>query len=203
MLTIRSYTSMLAHGFLRLGKSLSSKPFLLAVLVLDLMLTILPFVDQLNFTQWLWQSSQLSNSHELFTTAGAGVGWPGGPFYVAFWLPAYEVYVASGFNFYLAVLTFKLILLSFLLLTAYLVFLICKAEGLSRIGVLPLFILLNPAVVYVTLIWIQIDIIPVALVTLTYFLLRYTRIVDSTVGLCIAVLPLPSQPGFSFTIHSS
>lgn len=161
------------------------RPFLLLAFGFDLFLTVLPFFDQLNFVHFMWDMSQFSSTQGGFVK----IGWPGGPFFVAIWLPPYLVYIASGLNLYLAVLTFKIILLSFLILFAYLVHLICKAEAVDRAGNLLLFALLNPAVVYVTLIWIQIDIIPAFFVALTFYLLRYTDLGGTLVGMALTVLP--------------
>lgn len=169
-----------------LARSIWNRPFVLAAIVFDLFLTTLPFYDQLNFITGLWITSHLVNTRPLLSN----VGWPGGPFFLSVLLPSYMVYTASSLNIYLSVLTFKLILLSFLLLLVYVTYLLCRLRGNPKAASLLLYMLVNPATVYVTLIWIQIDIIPVALVALTYLLLRHTRLLESAIGSVLIMFPI-------------
>lgn len=169
----------------KLLNATAKHPFLLAILVFDFALVVLPFFDQMNMVTFLWVTGRITNTGPAF----ANIGWPGGPIFFMVWLPAYIVYIASGLNLYLAILSFKLILFAFLILLGLVVHRICLAEGASRERVLVPFLFLNPAVVYVTLIWIQLDVVPAFFVALTYYLLRYTRLRETTLGMAIVVLP--------------
>ena len=138
---------------------------ILGISALLLAFTILPFYDQSNFITVLWISSHFYS----FKLPFAGVGWPGGPFYMLAWIPSYFFYLKSGYNMDVAYLTMKFILLTFSVGTAFILSYFFNKRKFQIF----IFVILNPALIYITLIWMQWDIIPVFFSTLTLFLLEH------------------------------
>ena len=137
-----------------------------ASLIALIILTVLPFFDQRNLVTLLWIQSHLYSNRLFFK----GVGWPGGPFFLTMWMPSYIVYLVSGFSIYLSLEVMKALLLVMLLLFAFLIY-TYTGERKDRRTIL-FFALLNPAVIYVTLIWTQWDIFPAVLSLLSFLMLR-------------------------------
>ncbi len=135
-------------------------------LIALIILTVLPFFDQRNLVTLLWIQSHLYSNRLFFS----GVGWPGGPFFLTMWMPAYIVYIASNFNIYLSLEAMKALLLAMLLLFAFLMYV--YTDGKKDKRTVLFFALLNPAIIYVTLIWTQWDIFPAVLSLLSFLLLR-------------------------------
>lgn len=131
-----------------------------------IILIILPFYDANNIPLNLINVANMNSGNPAFY----GNQWVGGPFTLMLFVPAYYIYVASGFNLYFSYLFYKVI---FLIFQSFL------ALSLSRLVSEPkkqkklfLFILLNPALIIVNFIWVEIDIIPVYFLAISYLLLR-------------------------------
>lgn len=144
-----------------------------ASLIALIVLTVLPFFDQRNLVTLLWIQSHLYSNRLFFK----GVGWPGGPFFLTMWMPSYIVYLVSGFSIYLSLEVMKALLLVMLLLFAFLIY-TYTSDRKDRRTIL-FFALLNPAVIYVTLIWTQWDVFPAVLSLLSFLMLRNFNLENS------------------------
>jgi hypothetical protein len=158
------------------------------VLLVNLPLILLPFYDLANLNTWINFVSNFHNSQSTFYHST----WPGGFFTLSALLPLQLAYVASGFNFYVSSVVFKLVFFLFTFLTAIILYDIVKRGGnQKKADFVFLFTMLNPAILYVNYIWAQLDIIPIFLVLLSYYLLRY-EILSTNVHIrtMVALLPL-------------
>lgn len=146
-------------------------------------LTLLPFYDQDNLITLLHITNHLYSNKPVFLN----VGWPGGPFFMIAWVPTYLAYIWSGFNISVAYITLKLILLSLSISTAYILSKFSRSK--SQYGIF-IFFILNPALIYITLIWAQFDIIPVFFSTLSLYFLGSEKIRNSLYKTSLALVPL-------------
>ncbi|MDH2899409.1 MAG: hypothetical protein PXY39_00385 [archaeon] len=158
------------------------------ILLISIPLILLPFYDSSNLTTWIYFVTSFHNSQPTFYQSP----WPGGFFALSVFIPLQLVYVATGFNIYASSLMIKAILFLFTFLTALILYDIVKRRGDQKKAELVfLFTMLNPAILYVNYIWAQIDIIPVFLVLLSYYLLRYEIISNNIhARTMVALLPL-------------
>jgi hypothetical protein len=146
-------------------------------------LTLLPFYDQDNLITVLNITFHLYPNRPVFSNAG----WPGGPFFMIVWIPTYLAFVMSGLNLSFAYITWKLLLLGFSIGTAIILSSFYDHEDKSRIF---LFTILNPSIIYITLFWIQFDIIPVFFATLSFYLLTKWRLNNSFFRIFVAMIPM-------------
>lgn len=141
-------------------------PYFLAYAFLGLFI-LLPFYDSNNIPLNFASVEAMLNSSPPLDV----VRWAGGPFTMAIFIPAYLVYVFSGFNIYYSLLSYKFI---FLLLSSLLALIISRmTSDIGKRKFVFLFVLLNPVLIVVNYIWVEIDIFPIFFFTLFYFLLRY------------------------------
>jgi len=148
-----------------------------------IILTLLPFYDQDNLITVLNITFHLYPDRAAFLNAG----WPGGPFFMIVWIPTYLAFVMSGLNLSFAYITWKLLLLGFSIGTGIILSSFYDHEDKFRIF---LFTILNPSIIYITLIWIQFDIIPVFFATLSFYLLTKWRLNNSFFRIFIAMIPM-------------
>lgn len=141
-------------------------PYFLAYAFLGLFI-LLPFYDSNNIPLNFASVEAMLNSTPPLDV----IRWAGGPFTMSIFVPAYLIYVFSGYNIYYSLLFYKLL---FLFLTTLLALLVSRmTEDVGKRKFIFLFILLNPVLIVVNYIWVEIDIFPVFFFTLFYFLLRY------------------------------
>lgn len=148
-----------------------------------LTLTALPFYDQDNLITLLDITNHLYSSGPVFLNAG----WPGGPFFMIAWVPSYLAFTYSGFNLGVAYIILKLILLTLSVGTALILSKFFNSE--HKFGIF-IFLILNPALIYITLIWVQFDIIPIFFSTLSLYFLREERIRNSFHSTNVALVPM-------------
>ncbi len=163
--------------------SILKKIIILCSIFFLLILTFLPFYDQDNLITILHISNHLYSFRPVFLN----VGWPGGPFFLIAWVPTYLAFIYSGFELWIAYITLKLILLAFLVGTALI---LSKFFNHDHWFCTFIFLILNPAMIYITLIWAQFDIIPVFFSTLTLYYLRKEKIGGSFFRTIIAFVPM-------------
>ncbi|MHB1440735.1 MAG: hypothetical protein ACYCSO_06905 [Cuniculiplasma sp.] len=169
------------RGKLQASSNVIHGIILLLSLIFLLLLTLLPFYDQSNLITVLWISSHFYSFKPPFSN----VGWPGGPFFLLVWIPSYSAYILSGFQLFFAYFVLKVILLFLSLGTGFILSNFFSKD--IRFKVL-IFIILNPALVFVTLIWMQFDIIPVFFFTFSMYFLDKPHLNDSFYGTLIAVV---------------
>ncbi len=151
-------------------------------------LILLPFYDSNNIPLNFASVEAMLNSSPPLDV----VRWAGGPFTMSIFVPAFLTYVFSDFNIYYSLLFYKLL---FLFLNSLLGLIISRmTEDIKKRKSVFLFILLNPVLIVVNYIWVEIDIFPIFFFTLFYFLLRYRGNIQTletvvlSFSLCIAVL---------------
>lgn len=142
---------------------------LYVAIAVNLALAMLPTYDAVNIRAWIALGSSITSAAPVM----ANNVWPGGFFSFMAFTPMYLSYVQSGFNVYLSVVTLKLILFTFTILTALLLYRITQKVKPEYAYTVLLFTLLNPAILYVNYFWAQIDILPVFFFTLGFALLRF------------------------------
>ncbi|MCW4001456.1 MAG: hypothetical protein NWE93_14585 [Candidatus Bathyarchaeota archaeon] len=131
-------------------------------------MALLPTYDSMNIRCWVSVGSSINGAVPTM----AHSPWPGGFFSFMFFVPLHFAYLSSGFNLYFSVVTLKVILFFFTLLTALLLYRIAQKIKPAYAEAVLLFTLLNPAVLYVNYFWAQVDILPVFFFVLGYTLLR-------------------------------
>ena len=160
------------------------KDFLIVIsLAVLALITILPFYDQSNLITVLWISSHFLNTRIPFND----VGWPGGPFFAMVWIPAYLSWLVSGLNLFYAYIVWKTILLVLIIGTSFLLSIFFQEKVNKNVLI---FSLLNPALIYITLIWIQFNIIPVFFLTFSLYLLYFKEIRNSFFRTALSVVPM-------------
>ena len=141
-------------------------PYFLAYTFLVVFI-LLPFYDSNNIPLNFASVEAMLNSSPPLDV----IRWAGGPFTMSIFVPAYLIYVFSGYNIYYSLLFYKLL---FLFLSSLLALLVSRmTHDISKRKFVFLFILLNPVLIIVNYVWVEIDIFPVFFFTLFYFLLRY------------------------------
>lgn len=102
--------------------------------------------------------------------------WAAGPFITSVYIPGYLGYVGSGFELYWTYTTLKLIFAGFTAALAFLLYSAAKERAPVYARQLAVFTLLNPALFFVSFVWANYDIIPVALLTAGYVVLRFPSV---------------------------
>ena len=146
-------------------------PLLWIGIALNAILVFLPFYDPTDDTFFLALVAGFSNhvpvlSHTTF---------PGGFFEMALWVPGYLAYVGSGYNLYWSYTALKLCYCALTFLSAWLLYRVGQFWNPRTAERLTAFVLLNPALLFVSYIWVNWDAFPIFFVLLGYVLLRYMR----------------------------
>ena len=156
---------------------------LILTMLLVSLLTLLPFYDIDNLVTIISISSRLTTSKPALS----GAGWPGGPFFLIVWIPTYLSYLYSGFSIFFAYIILKIILsgLSISLALSLTKFFPHR----DRFNIF-IFTILNPSLIYITLIWTQYDIIPVFFSTLSLLFLIDEDLRKSFQKTLLALIPM-------------
>ena len=159
--------------FLRVGNDTTYFTIKLSfILVLIIALIVIPFNDISNIFGWLKLASYVSNREPMYF----GISWPGGPFFAIILVPLYLIYSFSNFNLYFTILSLKVILLLFVIMTSVLLYSLTKVYDSENARKVLIFSLLNPAILAISFEFTQLDIISVFFVTLSYYILNYKAV---------------------------
>lgn len=145
-------------------------PALLAAGLANLVFVFLPFYDANNIPLALSVGAHLTNGYAPATYNG----WVAGPFIYAVFVPMHLAYVASGYQLYAAYTVLKAIYFGLTLWLAYSIYRVFRLRTESLAIAVATFVLANPMLLYVSYIWTEYDILPIAFVTAGYLLLRFT-----------------------------
>jgi hypothetical protein len=179
-------------------------PVIWAGVAVNAVLVFLPFYDPTDDTFFLSFVATFSNHAPVLTQ----VPFPGGFFELALWVPAYLAYVGSGYDLYSVYTSLKFVYFVLALLSAWLLYGVGRRGNPATGQRLAAFVLLNPALLFVSYIWVNWDAFPIFFVLLGYVLLRYgspggsdsVRIFLSALALMVAVFfywyPLALFPTF-------
>jgi hypothetical protein len=170
---------------------LFAHPALLIAGLANLLFVFLPFYDANNIPLAL-----SAGSH--FTSAYAPASynhWVAGPFIYSVYVPMHFAYLASDFQLYAAYTVLKAIYFGLTVWLAYALYRVFRLRGESLALAVAAFVLANPLLFYVSYIWTEYDILPIAFVTVGYLLLRYsglelsdrTRILSAVALIAVSV----------------
>jgi hypothetical protein len=149
---------------------LLARPVLLLAGAVNLVLLFLPFYDANNIPNALSTGAHLSSA---FPPSSYNT-WVAGPYIYALFVPMHLAYVASGFQLYAAYTVLKLLLFACTAWLSYALYRHVRPRSESLAVALAAFVLANPLWLYVSYIWTEFDILPVAFATVGYLLLRYS-----------------------------
>ncbi|MCI4334498.1 MAG: hypothetical protein L3K04_02560 [Thermoplasmata archaeon] len=160
-------------------------------MLVNLFFLFLPFYDPNNIPLALSVGSHFTSAAPPATYNG----WVAGPFIYALFVPAHLAYVGSGYQLYAAYTALKVI---FFVLTAWLaygLYRVARPRGGSFATGVGVFVLANPLLLYVSYVWTEYDIVPIAFVAVGYVLLRFgspalpesTRIVAAVALIAVSV----------------
>lgn len=130
----------------------------------------LPFFDNNNLAAWVNALTTLTNSSPALQNSS----WPGGPFFLSIFVPLGYFYILTGYSLYHTAILLKIILFVFTILTGYLSYKIAERINPKYSKFTFLFIMTNPATIYVNYIWAQLDIIPIFFTLLSFYALYFT-----------------------------
>ncbi|MGC8621955.1 MAG: hypothetical protein ACP5U0_08590 [Caldisphaera sp.] len=156
-------------------------------ILINLLLCFLPVYDTGNIYAWIGVGLSIHrNLPPLYGNLNPA------PFF------ALMIYISEGYaytlsqNVYISVIVLKLIILTFFILFFVLMDRIFEHIGLQDNikNFLLALILLNPGILFINLIWVELEIIPVFFVTLSYYLVRFTPFMDKTVNNVLSVISL-------------
>ncbi len=150
-------------------------------------LLVLPFFTQFDASDNVYLASLVTGASPAFQ----GLSWPGGFFALSMFVPSFLTYTASGFNLVVSAYWMKGTSILFTFLTALILRRIATQRGMERPDSIFWLTMLNPAVLFVNLVWVEPDMFAVFLVTLSYYLLRYyPRRTETLSYALVALLPL-------------
>ncbi len=153
----------------------------------NVVLVFLPFYDPNDNTFFLGLVAFFSGHGPVLER----IAFPGGFFEMALWVPSYLAYVASGFQLYWSYTTLKAVYCVMAVLSAVLLYRVGLARSRSTATWLAAFALLNPAMLYVSYVWVNWDAFPVFFVLLGFVILRYGKVPRSDhLRILLAVLAL-------------
>lgn len=145
-------------------------PALLAAGLANLAFVFLPFYDANNVPLALSIGAHFTSAYAPATYNG----WVAGPFIYAVFVPMHLAYVASGYQLYAAYTVLKAIYFGLTLWLAYALYRVFRVRSESLALAVATFVLANPMLLYVSYIWTEYDILPIAFVTAGYLLLRFS-----------------------------
>ena len=146
--------------------------FLWFSILVSFIFIYLPFFDNNNLSAWVNLPSTLTNTLPAFSSSP----WPGGPFFLSIFVPMGYFYIFTGYSLYRTAILLKLILFTFTFLSGYISYKIVEKINPKYSRFVFLFLVLNPATIFVDYVWAQLDIIPVFLTLLSFYALYYTNI---------------------------
>ena len=157
------------------------KNFILS-LIISTPFIILPFFDHSNVSDWVGVVSTMTNLTPSFQQSA----WPGGPFFLAMFVPLGTIYIWSHFSLYFSAIFLKIVLFVFTSFTAFLIYKMNFVRDRKLAILLFTFVMINPATIYINYIWVQLDIFPTFFVLLSYYLILYTNIPERNIIFRIA-----------------
>ncbi|HEV2316038.1 MAG TPA: hypothetical protein VGV89_00475 [Thermoplasmata archaeon] len=144
-------------------------PWITGALVVNALLIFLPFYDSNNVPLALAVTSHFNSA----TPASSYNHWVAGMFIYAMYVPGQLAYVGSGYQIYWTFTAFKVIYFALTLWMAYALYTVFRARSESLAQAVVVFVLLNPVWLFVSYIWTEYDILPVAFLAVGYIVLRY------------------------------
>ncbi|MCI4334500.1 MAG: hypothetical protein L3K04_02570 [Thermoplasmata archaeon] len=149
---------------------LLARPVLLVAALVNLVFLLLPFYDANNIPTALSTGAHLTSA---FPPSSYNT-WVAGPFIYALFIPMHLAYVASGFQLNAAYTSLKAILFGCTAWMSYALYRYVRPRSESLAVATAAFVLANPLWLYVSYIWTEFDILPVAFVSVGYLLLRHS-----------------------------
>jgi hypothetical protein len=156
----------LEHSF----RWLLARPALLGAALLNLVFLFLPFYDPNNVPLALAVTSHFTSTYP----PGSYNSWVAGMFVYSAFVPGDLAYLASGFQIYWTYTCFKAIYFAMTGWMAYALYQVFRRRSETLAQGVAVFVLANPAWIFVSYIWTEYDIIPVAFATVGYLVLRYS-----------------------------
>ena len=141
----------------------------LIALLVNVVLVFLPFNDSNNTALVIATASHFTSNAPPSTLSL----WVAGPFINAMYVPGYLAYLLSGFQIYWAYTIYKVIFFALSTTLALVLYHLVERTDKPTADRIALFVIANPAWLFVTYIWDQYHIFPVVLFAAVYILLRY------------------------------
>lgn len=135
-----------------------------------------PFFDNFNLAGWVNSMTLLTNNFPAYHNTS----FPGGPFFLSIFVPVGYFYIFTGYSLYHTAILLKVILLMFTTLTGYLTYKIVERIDPKYSKFSFLFVMINPATIYVNYIWTQLDILPIFFTLLSFYAVYYTDYEERT-----------------------
>ncbi len=162
---------MLTEAINRIRSNIRRYTFIWISILVSAVFVYLPFFDTNNLAAWVNTMSTLTNSSPAFHYSS----WPGGPFFLSIFLPIGYFYILTGYSLYHTAILLKIILFAFTFVTGYLSYRIVEKTNPKYSRFTFLFIMINPATIYVNYIWTQLDIIPISFTLLSFYAIYFSN----------------------------